>query len=397
MKKGIIVEHKLRYTIVMDKDGVFHKAIPMKEKEIGMETFYRLKESFWQSFFIFFKGALMWKIIPMVLMCLLLLSPLYIWVSDNKAYAVVSIDINPSLNITIDEKYHVLDIDPINDDAEKLMDNLEVKNHTITSLTDKIIEIVSTESEQKEADHPILMAVSYYNEQQDKHIEDELVNYYQQLGYQVAIYEVSEEFRKIAETEHTSMNELTAQALNKNIGVDEKQLSSDNVLPQLSLNNKDRELIVNFYNHDEKEGEAIQEEAESEQQEMMEDIEENGDNEVLKKETDKPAILPTNTSNRSSKQKTIDNDKRSNEKKKNELAQKENKDKAKKVKKEAKIKKENHGQLVSEKAKSKKGNKGEKVKKEKKNRHKHDKKNNKEKKKHDNKKQNKQKNKKHKH
>ncbi|QGH35778.1 hypothetical protein GI584_17735 [Gracilibacillus salitolerans] len=337
MKKGLIVEHKSRYTIVMDKDGVFHKAIPMKEKEIGMETFYQLKESVWQSFFMGFKGIFKWKIVPMVLTCLLLLSPLYIWVADDKAYAVVSIDINPSLNITIDEQYQVLNVEPMNDDAEQLMDNLEVKNHTITSLTDEILDKVTLDSGTV-ADRPVLMAVSYYDEeQQDHHFEDELGSYYQQLGYQVAIYEVSKELRTQAETEHLSMNELTAQSLGTSVGSEVKQLSSENDTPKPSLDTEEKELIENFYNHNEQEQEeeAIQEEIEideTEQEENVEDIEETNQGES-KKEKNDPTVLPVNASERAKEQKTTNNDR----------------------------KKDNHGQKVSEEAKKKKDDDGQKL------------------------------------
>ncbi|SFL41653.1 hypothetical protein SAMN04487943_101443 [Gracilibacillus orientalis] len=337
MKKGIIVEHTSRYTIVMDKNGVFHRAVPMKEKEIGTETFYQQKKSVLQSFFNFFKGSITWKLVPMVLICLLLLSPLYIWLAGNKAYAVVSIDINPSLNITIDEQYQVLDVEPMNDDAEQLMDNLEVKNRTITSLTDEIIDKVTVNTE-AEADRPVLMAVSYYDENnQDHHFEDELGSYYQQLGYQVAIYEVSKELRAQAETDHVSMNELTAQSLEESLGSEVKQISTENDTLETSLDTEERELIENFYNHNEQEQEeeVNQEEIEideTEQEENLEDIEENNQGES-KKETNDPAILPANASERAKEQKSVNNGK----------------------------KQDNHGQKVGDEAKTKTDNQDQKA------------------------------------
>ncbi|WP_208589910.1 anti-sigma-I factor RsgI family protein [Gracilibacillus suaedae] len=337
MKKGIIVEHKSRFTIVMDKDGVFHKAIPMKEKDIGMETLYQPKESIWQSFFLFFKGEpIKWQIVPMVLICLLLISPLYIWVADEKAYAVVSIDINPSLNITIDKNYHVLDVEPMNDDAKQLMDNLEVKNRTITSLTDEIINMITLDKAEQDAGRPVLMAVSYLDgDKQDHHFEDDLGSYYQQLGYQVAVYEVSEEFRTQAEAEHVSMNELTAQSLEVSEGSDVKQVATENDTPKSSLNTEERELIENFYNHNEQdqEEEATQEEIEideTKQEENEEGIEETNQGQS-KKETNDPVILPANASERAKEQISTNNDK----------------------------KKDNIGQKVSEKAKTKRDDKGQ--------------------------------------
>ncbi|MFD2655068.1 anti-sigma factor domain-containing protein [Gracilibacillus thailandensis] len=351
MKKGIIVEHKSRYTIVMDKDGVFHKAIPMKEKDIGMETLYQQKQSIWQSFFLFFKGPIKWQLVPMVLICLLLISPLYIWVADEKAYAVVSIDINPSMNITIDENYHVLDVEPMNEDAEQLMDNLEVKNRTITSLTDEILNIITMDREEPEADRPVLMAVSYIDEEkQDHHFEDELGSYYQHLGYQVAIYEVSEELRTQSELEHVSMNELTAQSLEVSGGSDVKQVATENDTPKTSLNTEERELIENFYNHNkqDQEEEATQEEIEideTEHEENEEDIEETNEGES-KKETNDPVILPANASERAKEQISTNNGKKkdNNGKKVSEKnkAKKNDNGKGQKSKSKSKGKKQNH-------------------------------------------------------
>ncbi|WP_018934594.1 anti-sigma-I factor RsgI family protein [Gracilibacillus lacisalsi] len=352
MKKGIIVEHKSRYTIVMDKDGVFHKAIPMKEKDIGMETLYQQKQSIWQSFFLFFKGPIKWQLVPMVLICLLLISPLYIWVADEKAYAVVSIDINPSMNITIDENYHVLDVEPMNEDAEQLMDNLEVKNRTITSLTDEILNLITMDTEEAEADRPVLMAVSYIDEEkQDHHFEDELGSYYQHLGYQVAIYEVSEELRTQSELEHVSMNELAAQSLEVSGGSDVKQLATENDTPKTSLNTEERELIENFYNHNEQdqEEETTQEEIEideTEDEEKEEDIEETNQGES-KKETNDPLILPANASERAKEQISTNNGKKKD-------------NNGQKVSEKNKAKKTDNGKEKKSKAKSKSKSKGKK-------------------------------------
>ncbi|MGP4038399.1 anti-sigma-I factor RsgI family protein [Gracilibacillus sp. D59] len=326
MKRGIVVEHKLRYTIVMDKNGVFHKAIPIKDKEIGMETFYQQKESVWQSFFMLFKGSIRWKIVPMVLMCLLLLSPLYLWVADNNAYAVVSIDINPSMNITIDENYQVIDVEPMNDDAEQLMDILEVKNHTIKSLTDEIFDLVTTDSGTEEK-RPVLMAVSYFNDQEDHQFEDELGSYYQQQGYQVAIYEVSKELRTQSEAEHVSMNELTAQTLGESVEAEVKQISTESDTSKPSLDNEERELIENFYNHNKQE-----QEDKDRHEENVEEIEETKQ-EKLEKETNDFSVLPVHANDRAKERKPVNNGNKKN----------------------------NHGQKVSEKAKEKKDNKGQKV------------------------------------
>ncbi|MDX8045660.1 hypothetical protein SH601_06625 [Gracilibacillus sp. S3-1-1] len=259
MKKGIIVEHQSRYTIVMDKHGVFHKTIPMKNKDIGMETFYQPKKNVWQSIGTFInEGLFTWKTIPMVLVCLLMVSPLYLWVSDNnEAYAVVSFDINPSLNITINKEYEVMEVEAINNDAARLLEHIDITDQTLATLTNKIVEnVVGTKD--KEVHRPILMAVSYFTDQHDKRLQEEMNDFYQEMGYHIAVYEVSDEFRSRAESEHVSMNELTAQAIEESDDNGVAQVSADSQPISSSLNNEDEEIIVNYYrnkedNHQEQE------------------------------------------------------------------------------------------------------------------------------------------------
>ncbi|UOQ86680.1 anti-sigma-I factor RsgI family protein [Gracilibacillus salinarum] len=249
MKKGIVVEHRSRYTIVMDKHGVFHKAVPIKQIEIGMETFFHEKKSFWHQVCMLFKGS-RWKIAPMALVCLLLLSPLYILVTEDQAYAVVSIDINPSLNVTIDENYRIIDVDPINDDAKQLMQSLNVENHTITSLTDEILDAIKQTGGELETGRPMLMAVSFYNGKADEQFEAQLNNHFQSLGYQVAIYEVPEALRTEAESEHVSMNELAAKTITAGSDSDDNvdTVDSEKDISASSIDEDEKQIIENYYN-----------------------------------------------------------------------------------------------------------------------------------------------------
>lgn len=208
----MIVEHKKRYSIVMDKNGVFHKVRPIKEKQVGMEALYQPKGRVKGSNLSVIRDV-KWKIASMVVICLLFISPIYIWLTEEEAYAVINIDINPSLNIMIDDNYRVLDVKAINEDAETLLKNIELKNQTITSFTDEIIERTRMEFGTAR-DRPVLFAVSYfYDHHEEDLFEAKLNQHYQQKGYPVAIYEVPEELRIQAEKDQISMNRLTAESI----------------------------------------------------------------------------------------------------------------------------------------------------------------------------------------
>lgn len=253
----MIVEHKKRYSIVMDKNGVFHKVRPIKEKQVGMEALYQPKGRVKGSNLSVIRDV-KWKIASMVVICLLFISPIYIWLTEEEAYAVINIDINPSLNIMIDDNYRVLDVKAINEDAETLLKNIELKNQTITSFTDEIIERTRMEFGTAR-DRPVLFAVSYfYDHHEEDLFEAKLNQHYQQKGYPVAIYEVPEELRIQAEKDQISMNRLTAESIDHSKKAEvTKQLSSEKKKSTSSLDEEEIELIQNYYNKNEEEETSI--------------------------------------------------------------------------------------------------------------------------------------------
>ncbi|WP_163537181.1 hypothetical protein [Gracilibacillus sp. YIM 98692] len=250
MKKGIIVEHKKRHTIVMDQNGLFHKAMPLKNKEIGMEVNFEEKNSTWFETW----GLLplnRWKLASMVLACLLILSPFYITTGENKVYAIVSMDINPSVNITIDNEYQVLSMKAVNPDAQMILDKLETEDMSLQSVSEKIIELSKYEYE-IEKEHPILMAVSYLNEDNaDTEMLRDIYDYYHEQNYNIAIYEVSSDIRDQAEEQSVSMNAITANIMEQEEQVAAMQvtnLEQKDDSDTSTLDENELEIIQDFYN-----------------------------------------------------------------------------------------------------------------------------------------------------
>lgn len=237
--------------IVVDRQGIFHKAKSIKESEIGAEVVFEKKESKWSSFLVLSKKKNV-RIATMGLLCLLIVIPSFFWPSNNKAYAIVSLDINPSVNIEIDQEHRIIDIHPMNDDAETLVKNLEFENKTLTDITDEII-AQSRQQYELENDFPILMAVSFLEEGNDSTLlVHELENYFTDKQYHIAVYEVSKTLRARAEKENISLNQMTAQELEDEgtIVISSEKNSGDSENTQLTLPDLDedeRELIYNFY------------------------------------------------------------------------------------------------------------------------------------------------------
>lgn len=243
MEKGIVVEHKKRYTIVMDKEGMFHKAPAMKEA-IGKEVIYQPYPS--RTPFFFISANRKWKWAAMIFLCFLICSPIYFWLTENDAYAVVSIDMNPSMNLTINRNFEVLTIEAINEDAKEIVSQNDLNGQSITAFTDQLLQLARSDpgSNGKQA---ILVAISYLNEEADPAIfEEKLSSYFDLSDYTFTIYEVSTELCVKAQTEHISMNKVMAETLYKGRDSEKDILTEE---AYTSLDDEERELIRYYYNY----------------------------------------------------------------------------------------------------------------------------------------------------
>ncbi|ENH96279.1 hypothetical protein J416_11702 [Gracilibacillus halophilus YIM-C55.5] len=249
MKKGIIVEHKRRYSIVMDRKGLFHKAKPLKQEQIGVEVSFEPYTPLFANHRLSFLHA-RWKMASMVLVCLVLFMPIYFWLEQDEVYAVVSIDINPSINLVVNDDLEVVQVETMNKDAEAIVDQIDWKKQSVLATTNHIIE-ASRETFHIVEDQPVLMAVSYISDhEKNESMLTELSAAYRKMKNPIAIYEVPPSIRDQAETEQVSMNQVTASSMDSRSKDDttegnEKENESDSLS---SLDEQDRELIQNFYN-----------------------------------------------------------------------------------------------------------------------------------------------------
>lgn len=239
MEKGIIVEHKKRYTIVMDKQGMFHKVPAMKEA-IGKEVTYQpINPTRTPIFFLSVNRK--WKWAAMLFLCLLICSPIYFWLTENDAYAVVSIDLNPSMNLTINRNFEVLTVEAVNEDAEEIVSENDLNGQSITAFTDQLLQLARSDPGPNEK-KAVLVAISYLKEEADLAIfEEELSSYFDSADYTLTIYEVPPDLCSKAKTEHISMNKVMADFLNKKDSVTEDAYTS--------LDDEEKELIRYYYHY----------------------------------------------------------------------------------------------------------------------------------------------------
>ncbi|RCW77146.1 anti-sigma-I factor RsgI family protein [Saliterribacillus persicus] len=328
MNKGVIVEQKKRYIVVMDHQGQFHKAKPISNEDIGMEVVFEKKQE--EAFLSFFSlQNYRWKVATMAIIFALFITPLYLWTNEEEAYAVVSLDINPSVELMVDKEMRIIEVDPLNEDGKILIQNLELMDQTITNGMDLLVERASDQYDLNN-NRAILMGVSYLDNGSE--MLEELDAYFSEKSYELAIFEVSSSIRETAMEQKKSMNEILASEIHEN---KVKNTNSENT----SLNDEEREIIQNFYYNDSEEENDSQKNS--------------GEQELDSEETNQPNVKPANEQKdkKKEKKKQENNQEQNQEKNKDKERKKEKTDGKKEAVKE---KVEDKKQQISDKKEEKK-------------------------------------------
>lgn len=242
MKKGIILEQHRKYTILLTKDGSFEKGIVIQETaDVGEEVFFKpYKESF-----LFMKKDrnLSFKILSVACIFMLCFITFY-FSSSEHTYAYVTVDINPSIELEIDEDYIVQSIRPVNKDAALVTDEL---NHVKNKTLEVVIQMIIHKSEEMSLvndDKNILVGISFNDEAPNK--QKVIHDMERQLGmlgmdWNFAMFHVPEDIRILADETETSMNKILAHEYFVN-----KSLEED-IHTEFIMDEEEVELISTFY------------------------------------------------------------------------------------------------------------------------------------------------------
>lgn len=130
--KAVVLEKKGSMVTVLASDGSFQKIRYRKPVEIGAEikfTDSKQHQPLWRvitsvaAVFLFtFIGSMSWNLYD-----------------STTAVAMISVDINPRLQLTIDKKGRVLEFEALNSDAEHVLTGLDVKGESWNQALEKII------------------------------------------------------------------------------------------------------------------------------------------------------------------------------------------------------------------------------------------------------------------
>lgn len=128
MRRGIIVEKNRKFVTLLTPDGQFLKAKnDRRSYEIGEEIMLPSESRMGRraSFFDFFKlRPFKMGIVTMTAIMLFIFIVLPVF-SNNKAYAYMTIDINPSFEMALNSDYEVIELTPLNDEGKKVVNDID--------------------------------------------------------------------------------------------------------------------------------------------------------------------------------------------------------------------------------------------------------------------------------
>lgn len=95
---------------------------------------------------------------------------------ENKVVSIVDIDVNPSLEFSLNRRQKVLNIKAINEDAERIIDKGSFRGKRFDIAVDTVVETMIADGYLKEENSAVLVSVTAINEKVTNKIETAILN-----------------------------------------------------------------------------------------------------------------------------------------------------------------------------------------------------------------------------
>ncbi len=169
MNIGVVTRIDDKYMLVMANMGI-EKIKPRSNATVGMKIEYSRKD-----IYIGFNQIKLKYIIAVLLLLLLAVLSTFVLFAENyeDAYAVVSIDINPSLELYMDENNRVMGYHAFNDEAKRILNEEIVSLHIQEAL--QVVIIAAQDHHYLLKDDMILISLTINNENNKVLFIEELI------------------------------------------------------------------------------------------------------------------------------------------------------------------------------------------------------------------------------
>lgn len=255
MKRGVVVKQSRRSTIVLTSEGTFLEISAQGQAEIGQEIEFSAQELVRRTRINHWTPSMknFMRVAVLVLVFVLALFPVYSWFNGNKAYAYVSLDFNPSIELKVNNRMDVVSVAALNEDAKTVLANLDDwQDQDVETVAASILRISSDLGLLADSES-IIIGVNYIEaKQEDKQLTNILegsINGFNDTLH-IASYQVPDKVRETAQDEQKSMNEIMAESI----------LEGDSSKSVPALTQSDSAIIKDFYKDDVEEDGAEAEE-----------------------------------------------------------------------------------------------------------------------------------------
>lgn len=177
MKKGLIMELKRDYAIVLNDDGTMEKILIKPQMAVGQKIFYFDEDivNITETTSLNrgkFKYSTFMKSFGSIAALFLLVFTFFYNMNISKTVAIVSLDINPSIQIEVDNNQNIIKVIGMNDDGKNI-DFSQVKGCNINDGI-KVIKDILVEKEYLKNNKDVLVGFAFVKNGEQPTYEDEI-------------------------------------------------------------------------------------------------------------------------------------------------------------------------------------------------------------------------------
>jgi hypothetical protein len=255
MNKGMIMELNKSYAIALNDEGIMEKIVFKKDMEVGQKIFYFEEDIVKATTNKIHRHNNFIKTFGSIAALFLLVFTFFNTMKVDQAYAIVSLDINPSIQIEADSNKKVIKVEGINDDGKNI-DFTDVKGLDIDQGIQKIKEKL-VEKKYLDTNTEVLVGVAFTTNEDNSSYEETLKDAIRSTFNTEDITYIKADKKEVeeAKTEGISLGRYKAKEA---ISVDESTKSNISKAPvkEITALIKDKENVIQWDAKDEKNNEA---------------------------------------------------------------------------------------------------------------------------------------------
>ena len=254
MNKGLIMEMKKDYAIILNDDGSMEKILIKPQMSVGQKIFYFEEDIIKTSTSSNFKYNLFMKSFGTIAALFLIVFTFFYNFNFNKAYAVVSLDINPSIQIEVDNNQKIINVKGMNDDGKNI-DFTGVKGSNINDGIKTIKEIL-VEKEYLKTNKDVLVGFAFVKNGNEISYEDSIKDaVLSNFDTENVTYLKAENKSDVAEAKEQGIS-LGRYEASKVVNEETKKKIVNAPVKEITDQIKDKENVIYYNAEDEKDEEV---------------------------------------------------------------------------------------------------------------------------------------------